>query len=180
VAKPSRFSHIVLQTDNIPVMRDWWCTVLEADVTFEGGPVCFISYEPDVEHHRIALGNLEGSYRPRDPEAKGMFHVGFAYESFDDLFGNYERLKARGIEPWWAINHGATTSLYYRDPDGNNAELFVDNFPSRAQAEAFRASDVFKANPIGIEFDPEEKLAEVRAGASFDELARYGPGRDGQ
>jgi catechol-2,3-dioxygenase len=34
------------------------------------------------------------------------------------------------------FNHGLTTSLYYRDPDGNKVELQVDNM-TMEQADEF-------------------------------------------
>ena len=61
-----------------------------------------------------------GRHRPR--------RVHFA-DSATCLY-TYARLKGDGIEPYWCINHGPTTSLYYKDPDGNQIELQVDNFPT--------------------------------------------------
>lgn len=37
-------------------------------------------------------------------------------------------------------NHGPTTSLYYRDPDGNQIETQVDNFETAEEATAFMNS----------------------------------------
>ena len=42
-----------------------------------------------------------------------------------DISAEVVRLKAAGILPYWCINHGPTTSLYYKDPDGNVIELFT-------------------------------------------------------
>ena len=35
-----------------------------------------------------------------------------------DLLLTYERLRESGIVPHWCINHGATTSMYFLDPEG--------------------------------------------------------------
>ena len=43
----------------------------------------------------------------------------------------YKRLKQQDIVPWWCINHGPTTSMYYRDPDNNQIELQVDIFENQ-------------------------------------------------
>ena len=61
--------------------------------------------------------------------ARGLEHVAFTYASLGDLLDTYERLRELGITPYWSINHGPTTSLYYRDPDGNGIELQIDSFP---------------------------------------------------
>ena len=34
------------------------------------------------------------------------------------------------------IQHGVTTSLYYEDPDGNFAEMQIDNFATPGEAIA--------------------------------------------
>ena len=83
-------------------------------------------------------------------------------------------LKATGIEPHWCINHGPTTSLYYRDPDGNQIELQIDNFTTQADLDAFFSSGAFAENPIGVEFDPEALLARFERGDPVEELIVQG------
>ena len=74
------------------------------------------------------------------------------------------RLKNGGIEPFWCINHGPTTSMYYKDPDANRVELQVDNFPSTDETNRWMQSGEFAANPIGVVYDPDELLKRYRAG----------------
>ena len=81
-----------------------------------------------------------------------------------DLLYTFERLRRVGIEPFWCINHGPTTSMYYKDPDGNKVELQVDNFPSTEETNRWMRSGEFAANPIGVVFDPDELAARYRAG----------------
>ena len=92
-----------------------------------------------------------------------------------ELLDNYERLAARGIRPFRCINHGPTTSMYYADPDGNRVELQVDNFATPEEATAWMASPEFAANPIGVDFDPEDYVALGADDASA--LARKRPMR---
>jgi len=33
------------------------------------------------------------------------------------------------------VNHRPTTSMYYRDPDGNRVELQIDNFPTAKEGQ---------------------------------------------
>ena len=122
--RPSRFSHLVLQTPNFPAMTAWYKTVLSATPMFENGVVCFLSY--DEEHHRLMIGR-NPNVTPRDPQAAGVVHFAYAVETLEDLANYYLRLKRAGITPATCINHGFTTSIYYLDPDGNEVELFVDN-----------------------------------------------------
>jgi hypothetical protein len=54
--------------------------------------------------------------------------------------------------------------MYYADPDGNQMELQVDAFGSGDDANRYMNGPHFEANPIGVEYDPDEVLARLRAG----------------
>jgi len=82
--------------------------------------------------------------------------------------------RSNHIEPYWCINHGPTTSLYYHDPDGNQIELQVDNFTTIEQANAFIGSSAFQENPIGVEFNPERLLERYENGDSIEALIAQG------
>ena len=122
---PAKFAHFVLRTGQFDRMAEWYRTVLAARIVFRDERLCFLSY--DDEHHRLALIHVPG-LAPRDPESAGTDHVAYAYRDLGDLLATYRRLRAHGILPHWPINHGVTTSLYYRDPDNNRVELQIDNF----------------------------------------------------
>ena len=94
----------------------------------------------------------------------GVDHVAYTYSSLDDLLDNYEQLKAKGITPYWCVHHGITVSMYYADPDGNQMEFQVDSYESTDEANAFMSGPDFASNPIGVEYDPEDWLAQKKAG----------------
>jgi hypothetical protein len=71
---------------------------------------------------------------------------------------------AEGIVPYWSVNHGPTTSIYYADPDGNRIEFQVDNFDTKAEAVAYCALPEFAENTSGVDFDPAELLRRLEAG----------------
>lgn len=165
--RPSRFSHLVLQSPRFAEMTAWYKTVLSAKPMFENGVVCFLSY--DEEHHRVMIGNNPG-LRPRDPQAAGVVHFAYAVETLADLVRHYLRLEAAGIVPHHCINHGFTTSLYYLDPDGNELEIQVDNFKDRASMDAWFATGAFDRNFVGFAFDPERMVALHREGLPEDQI----------
>ena len=136
MASPVKLSHMVLQTNQIAALRDWYLTVLGGEVVHENPHLCFLAY--DDEHHRIALLNF-GPLAKKGEADVGLHHVAFTFSSLGELLGTYERLKGRAIAPHWCINHGPTTSLYYHDPDGNGVELQVDNFADVADCKAYHA-----------------------------------------
>jgi catechol-2,3-dioxygenase len=167
---PDRLAHIVLRTTDKRKLLDWYCQVLNAHVVFENEFVGFLTY--DDEHHRIAAIQIPGLTRDADKPAVGLHHVAFTYLTFDDLLSTYERLRDVGIPPSHCVNHGPTTSMYYKDPDGNFVELQIDNFPTSAEADAWIKTPEFAENPIGVDFDPEDLLAKYRSGVSEAELKK--------
>jgi hypothetical protein len=116
----------------------------------------------------VNFPNLED----RAANACGTEHFAFTYASLDDLFGQFERMKARGISPYWTINHGMTLSAYYRDPDGNQVETQFDSMSMR-EADAFMAGPLFASNPIGIDVDFEALVTRRRAGEDVTTLVDY-------
>ncbi len=150
-------------------MLDWWKVFLEGEARHENGFISFISY--DDEHHRIAIVNLP-DLEDRAANACGTEHFAFTYASLEDLFGQYERMKARGVSPYWTINHGMTLSAYYRDPDGNQVETQFDAM-TMEQADEFMAGPLFAANPIGINVDFEQLIERFRSGASVETITDY-------
>lgn len=157
---PAKLAHVVCVTAQLQVMRAWYMKVLNAQVSVENEQLCFLRY--DEEHHRIGLIRADG-LAPMKEQQASVHHYAFTYHNLPELFGTYQRLKDEGIEPFWCINHGPTTSLYYKDPDGNRLELQVDNF-SDEECDAFFASGAYVDNPIGIIFDPQEWINRLAAG----------------
>ena len=169
---PQKFAHVVLKTANYDAVINWYATVLGARVAFRSDFIAFLTY--DDEHHRVAVLNQPGSPAPRD-EAAGVHHIAYTYAGLGELLGTYRRLKAAGIEPARCINHGPTTSMYYRDPDGLRVELQIDNFATMAECQAYFTSPEFAENPIGVIFDPEALIRDYEAGVPYAELIRRPP-----
>lgn len=167
--RPQKFVHVVYRTHRFQQMLDWYKAVFDAEVVHENPVITFLTY--DDEHHRLAFINLD-IVKPEDQDAEkrglvGIDHVAYTYASLDDLFDNYEQLKAVGITPYWCVHHGFTVSMYYADPDGNQMEFQVECYASTDEAKNFMSGPIFTANPIGVEYDPEEWLAQKKAGESL-------------
>nr|WP_087575623.1 VOC family protein [Sphingomonas sp. CDS-1] len=170
--RPVKLAHVVLRTrDNFEAMFSWYRTVLNAEVVFDAPGVAFLTY--DDEHHRIAIAAVPtlAPALPGDAPRQGMDHVAFTYDDIGDLLDIYAHLKQQGIEPFGSVNHGPTTSLYYRDPDGNRIELQVDNFADMDDATRLMR-ETFAINPVGIDFDPEAAYRALKNGADKADLIR--------
>jgi catechol 2,3-dioxygenase-like lactoylglutathione lyase family enzyme len=167
---PAKFAHAVLRTTRFAEMTDWYRTVLNATIAYENKFLAFMTF--DDEHHRIAIAAFPGTTE-RQPHSAGLDHLAYTYNSLGDLVSTYERLKSVGITPAVTINHGITTSMYYRDPDGNKVELQIDNYDNAQAMHDFMRSPTFEKNPIGVDFDPDELARGYHAGKSQAELVAY-------
>jgi len=166
---PAKFAHIVLRTPRYEAMINWYKTVLEAEIMMSSPFVSFITY--DDEHHRVAFVN-NPELSDLSATSAGVDHFAFTYESLDDLFKTYERLKAESIMPFWCINHGPTLSMYYRDPDGNQIELQIDIFKKPEEVNEWLNQNDFEVNPIGVKFVPEELIQRLNDGEAQEELLK--------
>lgn len=183
---PVKLAHIVLRSVNVPAMREWYLTVLNAREIINGGEgnACGLTY--DEEHHRVLIIGMS----PQDVERQkalgdqfaqinerrkfpGMEHVAFTFNGIGVLLGNYRRLKKLGIEPAFCVNHGGVLSMYYLDPDGNSVELQTDTMPMDMATE-FMYSEAFLNNSIGAPYDPEELCTMYEAGEPLSRIANYG------
>ena len=172
--KPAYISHYGIRARQYREMIQWYQTVFRAKIQHENDFLAFMTF--DEEHHRLVI--FEDAATVAKPEnAAGIDHVGYGFAGFGDLVATYERLKADGITPFLPLNHRFTTSLYYHDPDGNEVELSVDNFPTKTECDAFvrseRMAEIGRP-PFGYVFDPDELVRLYHEGASAEALARIG------
>jgi len=164
---PFEIAHVNYHTSRLKEMKAWYLTLLEGETVFANDDYAFLTYDQDF--HRIALIR-ESKLGDKSGREATAHHAAFAYASLEDLIHTYERLAEKGIHPVRIINHGPTISLYYRDPDGNQAELQVNNFGSMTEILKFLKTGRFAADPIGIEFNIHRFIERLRKGATKEEL----------
>ncbi len=79
-------------------------------------------------HHELLLIEVGPAPGPLQGRHIGLYHVGWKIgESLDDLRRAHERIQANGYDIDGMSDHTVSQSLYLRDPDGNEIELFADD-----------------------------------------------------
>jgi catechol 2,3-dioxygenase len=127
MSAPTRFafSHMELRVQDPERMRAFYTDVLGFVVTDDGSlgsrRLVFLSRNPG-EHHQIVL--VSGGTAAGEERVFG--HAAFRMESLAELRALWERIRAAPNGPLEPVTHGNTWSLYFRDPEGNRLECFVD------------------------------------------------------
>ena len=79
-------------------------------------------------HHELLLIEVGAAPGPAEGRRIGLYHVGWKIgTTLDELKATYERIMAEGYPVDGVSDHTVSQSIYLRDPDGNEVELFVDN-----------------------------------------------------
>ena len=79
-------------------------------------------------HHELLLIQVGEADGPLGGTRIGLYHVGWKVgNSLAELRAVYRRVRRLGYPFDGLSDHTVSQSLYLRDPDGNEVELYVDN-----------------------------------------------------
>jgi catechol-2,3-dioxygenase len=119
------FSHMGIYVTDLARMEDFYTRVLGFTATDRGNlgstKLVFLSRDPK-EHHQIVLA----SGRPGDAGFNPINQISFRMAEFAGLREMHRRLQREGMAEISPVSHGNALSVYFRDPEGNRIELFVD------------------------------------------------------
>lgn len=91
-------------------------------------------------HHELLLIQVGDAPGPMTGRRRGLYHIGIKIgDSLDELRVAKKELEQAGVEIEGMSDHTVSQSLYLRDPDGNEVELYVDADES-----------VWKKNPAAV------------------------------
>jgi catechol 2,3-dioxygenase len=83
--------------------------------------VAFMSANPE-QHHQLALA----TGRPKEATFSTVMQTSFMVDSLDDLRTIRARALEHGATGMRATNHGNAWSIYFKDPEGNTVECYLD------------------------------------------------------
>ena len=126
--------HVVLKVRDQARAEAFYNGVLGIPIAARGKRHAMTFFSLGNHHDFAVMAVGEDAVSPPDGST-GLLHVAFKIgDSLDTLRAAKRDLEGAGIavQP---IDHGVTQSLYLRDPDGNEIELYVDT------------SDIWKTHP---------------------------------
>lgn len=128
--RPERIAHVVIKVRDLERSRKFYSEVLGLQLMKEL-PQFKISFlaSNGRDHHEIGLIEVGADAPSPRPNAVGLAHFAFRLENEERLRAAYRELKAREVPISFTVNHGITKSIYFRDPDNNELEVYCDNPP---------------------------------------------------
>jgi len=120
------FSHIGVFVTDLPKMVDFYTRILglvvsDREVREDGSEICFMTSDPR-EHHQVVFA----SGRPADLQYNMIQQISFRAPSLAALRETYGKLLKEPILELGPVTHGNAISAYFRDPEGNRLEVFID------------------------------------------------------
>ncbi|MCG6576748.1 VOC family protein [Pseudomonas sp. AF32] len=148
------FTHAGVFCEDLDYMVDFYCrklgfVVSDKGVASTGHRLFFMTQNPEL-HHQIVL--FDG--KPADLPFNPINQLSFLLDSLDDLKAYYRFARNSGIAGIGQVDHGNAWSIYFKDPEGNPIEMYVDSPFYTAQP---------CREPLDLEMPAEAILAQTEA-----------------
>lgn len=122
----ARLSHVGIYAHDKPRLEKFYATVLGLVVTDSGKArsgmdLTFMSANPS-NHHQFVL--VDG--RPDTAGFNPINQISFMVDSLGDLREVHRRALDNGATEMRVLSHGNAWSCYFKDPEGNTVEAYLD------------------------------------------------------
>lgn len=119
-----RANHVVLFVSDLERSVRFWTAAFAMDVVARepGANAAFLRLRRSGNHHDLGLFGIGPSALPKVSGSVGMYHVAWQVDVIEDL--EEARPVLVELDAYTGeSSHGATKSVYGRDPDGNEFEV---------------------------------------------------------
>jgi catechol 2,3-dioxygenase len=123
----AQLTHMGLYVRDLPAMTRFYTEVLGLSVAdrgpgrVPGTEMVFLTADPEC-HHQVVLV----SGRPETDVYNPINQISFTVRSLDELRAVRDRALALGASALRQTSHGNAWSVYFRDPEGNTLEAYLD------------------------------------------------------
>jgi catechol 2,3-dioxygenase len=124
--QPLEVGHVVLKVRDLDRSTAFYSDLLGFRKVGEiSGRMVFFTATGE-NHHDLALMAVGRGAPDPDPRAVGLYHVAIRLPSEEHVKQAYRALAQSEADVVGASDHGVSKSLYLRDPDGIELELYAD------------------------------------------------------
>ena len=120
-----RVGHVVLKMRDLNNAKSFYRDILGMKITDERDDLG-VFFRFDDYHHDIAVFKVSDNASGPEQDQVGLAHVAIVADSFDTVKSMYKRLKAHDVEIVRTVDHGVTKSVYCKDPEGNEVEIYCE------------------------------------------------------
>ena len=122
-----QFTHCGIFCSDLEMMVDYYRKFLgfvisDRGVASTGHRLYFMTQDPEI-HHQLVL--FDG--KPTDLPFNPVNQLSLLLDSLGDLQSYYQRAVKAGVKGIEQVDHGNAWSIYFKDPEGNPIELYVDS-----------------------------------------------------
>ncbi len=119
-----KLGHVHLKVSNLERAEEFYVNILGFKVSESVGEE-YLFLTLGEMHHDLALRNM-GEDAPHPPKNyTGLYHFALEVENEKELFKIAKKLEKNKIA-FSTADHGISKSLYFKDPDENGVEVYVD------------------------------------------------------
>lgn len=119
-----RVGHVVLKMRDLDAAKRFYGDILGMQIASDGPNGVFFRF--DEYHHDIAVFKVSDTADVPKQDQVGLAHIALVADSLDTVRTMYHRLKEQGFGTPRTIDHGMTKSLYCKDPEGNQIEIYCE------------------------------------------------------
>ena len=160
-ARVKGLGHVGIYVQDLDRMVEFYRDFLGMTVTKVSPMAAFLSADPAVRDHEIAL--IKGRPSLEDPHL--IQQISMEVASLADLRDFHRRVLERGFPVDMVVSHASAIGCYFRDPEGNPTEVFwLTGLPSW----------VILAIPIDLDRSDEDLMADIQL--AWEQVGHVQPG----
>jgi len=119
-----RVGHVVIKMRDLEKAKQFYQGVLGMKIAEEAPFGVFFRFN-DYHHDIAVFKTSEDADLPKKDQV-GLVHIALVADSVETVKEYYDRAKAAGVEIVGSSDHGMTKSLYIKDPEGNEIEIYAE------------------------------------------------------
>ncbi len=141
-----RVGHVVLKMRDLDAAKRFYNGVLGMKIADEREDRN-VFFRFDDYHHDIAVFKVNEDAAAPERNQVGLAHVALVADSFETVKAMHQRLKEHDVQGIRTADHGVTKSIYFKDPEGNELEIYCE-VPEKPWQEV---DTIIKSDPLELD-----------------------------